>query len=116
VRTGRLAFSYGYGGPGDQDLPRAVKDTDLGGDRFGMIAKAHVPLPAGRWVFTTLSDDGVRVAADGRSLIDNWTWHVPARDRGILELDRDKAVEILVEHFEIDGYAVMELAISPETP
>ncbi|HEX41534.1 MAG TPA: hypothetical protein ENN81_05680 [Phycisphaerales bacterium] len=116
VRTGRLVFSYGYGGPSDQDLPKALKDADLGGDRFGMIARAHVPLPAGRWVFTTLSDDGVRVVADGRTLIDNWTWHVPARDSGILELNRAGTVEILVEHFEIDGYAVMELAISPAIP
>ncbi|HLB75371.1 MAG TPA: PA14 domain-containing protein, partial [Sedimentisphaerales bacterium] len=75
-------------------------------------AKTRLPLSAGKWEFATLSDDGIRLAVDGRAIIDNWTWHGPTRDTGTFELQTDKTVEIAVEHFEIDGYAVLELKIS----
>ena len=35
-----------------------------------------------------------------------------ARDSAKLELDADKTVEIVVEHFQIDGYAVLEFSLS----
>jgi hypothetical protein len=61
----------------------------------------------------TLSDDGVRVTADGRSVIDNWTWHGATADKGTLEVAEDKTVEIVVEYFEIDGAAVLEFELAP---
>jgi len=107
-----LVFSYGWGGPSEQELSRPVTAAKLGGDYFGMIAKTQVPLAAGTWEFATLSDDGVRVTVDDRVIIDNWTWHGPTQDTGTLHLSTDKTVAISVEHFEIDGYAVLELRIS----
>jgi hypothetical protein len=62
----------------------------------------------------TLSDDGVRVSVDDKPVIENWTWHGPTRDLGTLELAADKTVEIVVEHFQIDGYAVLEFSLSPQ--
>lgn len=112
VGTGQLVLSYGWGGPSDQGLSSEVTNAKLGGDYFGMIATTRLPLSAGTWEFTTLSDDGVRVTVDGRLVIDNWTWHGPTRDVGTIELPTDKTVEIMVEHFEIDGYAVLELAVA----
>ncbi len=105
-------FSYAWGGPGEQELSEAVTAAQLGGDHFGMIATTRMPLAAGAWEFATLSDDGVRVTVDGRTIIDNWTWHGPTRDSSLLHLNEDKTVEIVVEHFEIDGYAALELSIS----
>ena len=49
---------------------------------------------------------------DGAKVIDNWTWHGPTRNTGTLDLPADKTVEVIVEHFEIDGYAVLELKVS----
>ncbi|MBE0537598.1 MAG: right-handed parallel beta-helix repeat-containing protein [Phycisphaerae bacterium] len=112
TKVDQLRFNYGYGGPGDQNVEQAVKAAGLGGDRFGMIARTELPLTAGTWEFSTLSDDGVRVIVDGKPLIDNWTWHVPTRDTAALTLTEDKQVELTVEHFEIDGYAVLELDIA----
>jgi hypothetical protein len=66
------------------------------------------------WGFRTLGDNGVRVTLDGQRIMDNWTWHGPTRNEGTLTLAQDKTVEIVVSHFEIDGYAVLELGISPE--
>jgi parallel beta-helix repeat protein len=108
----QLKFKYGWGGPSEQKLSEQLTAAKLGGDHFGMIARTKLPLPAGKWKFTTTSDDGVRVTVDGEPVIENWTWHGPTRDTGTLELPKDKTVEIVVEHFEIDGYAVLELEVS----
>jgi hypothetical protein len=112
----QLRFPYGWSGPSDLRLSPAITAAHLGGDHFGMIAKTRLPLTAGAWEFAALSDDGVRVTADGATIIDNWTWHGPTTNTGALTLSADEIVEIVVEHFEIDGYAVLELAISPHSP
>jgi hypothetical protein len=49
---------------------------------------------------------------DGKPVIENWAWHGPTRDSGTLELATDKTVDIEVEHFQIDGYAVLEFSLS----
>lgn len=108
----QLRFPYGWSGPSGLRLSPAIADARLGDDHFGMIARTRLPLSAGTWEFTTLSDDGVRVVVDGKPIIDNWTWHGPTRDAGVLTLPADKTVDIVVEHFEIDGYAVLELGVS----
>ena len=110
----QLAFKYGWGGPSDQNLSETITAAKLGGDHFGMIASTKLPLSAGTWEFTTLSDDGVRVLVDGKPIIENWAWHGPTRDVGTLTLDKDQEAEIVVEHFEIDGYSVLELGITRE--
>jgi len=112
VRAEHLTFKYGYGGPSDLEISDRVTAARLGGDYFGMIAKTALRMPKGRWEFMTMSDDGVRVTVDGKPVIDNWTWHPPTRNTGTLELRADKTVEIVVEHFEIDGWATLELQIS----
>ena len=58
------------------------------------------------------SDDGVRVSVDDKPVIENWAWHGPMRDTGKLQLPADKTVEIAVEHFQIDGYAVLEFSLA----
>ena len=113
AEAGRLQFKYGFGGPSDQKLSKTLTEAKFGGDHFGMIASTSLPLPAGKWKFTTQSDDGVRVTVDGKPVIENWTWHAPTKDEGVFELSADKTVEIRVEHFEIDGFAVLELGIAP---
>lgn len=111
--VGRLSLKYGHGGPSDLGLSDKITAAKLGGDHFGMIARTTMPLVKGAWQFTTISDDGVRVTVDGKPVIDNWTWHVPTRNEGRLELAEDKTVEIVVEHFEIDGFATLEMGFSP---
>lgn len=111
TRVDSLRFPYGHGGPRDQPCWKDQREKAPGGDHFGTIARASLPLPKGRWRFTTLSDDGVRVSVDGKPIIENWTWHAPTRDEGVFEQPQDGEVGIVVEHFEIDGYAVLELGI-----
>ena len=107
-----LSLQYGMRGPSELGISEKVTSAGFGRDHFGMIARARLPLTKGTWELNTLSDDGVRVRVDDKVLIENWTWHGPTRDSATLDLATDKVVEIVVEHFQIDGYAVLEFSLS----
>ncbi|MBX3746493.1 MAG: right-handed parallel beta-helix repeat-containing protein [Verrucomicrobiae bacterium] len=115
ARLGALDFAYGWGGPRDlRVLNDETRSRAPGGDRFGMRARTRLRLPAGRWRFTVLSDDGVRVRAGGSTVVENWTWHGPTTDTGVYRQEQDGEIELEVEHFEIDGYAVLRVEVSRE--
>lgn len=82
-------------------------------DRFGIIARTEITLPAGQWRLRTRSDDGVRVLVDGETIIENWTHHGATWDEGVVTLEAEKRVPIVVEYFELDGAAVLEFQIEP---
>ncbi len=112
VETDRMTFKYAFGGPSEQKLSDALTNAKIGGDRYGMTARAQVPLAAGTWKISTVSDDGIRVLVDGKPVVEDWTWHPPKRNDGTFTLDRSTTVEIMVEHFEIDGFATLEFELS----
>ncbi len=112
-QIGALDLNYGWRGPKDMGLGEELTRKGPAGDHFGMIARASLRLPAGKWRFTSLSDDGVRVLVAGRKVIENWAWHGPTQDAGEFQQAVEGDVELLVEHFEIDGYAVLRLDIEP---
>ncbi|MBU6410871.1 MAG: hypothetical protein KGR98_10840, partial [Verrucomicrobia bacterium] len=109
-----LSLPYGMRGPGEMGISAKVAAAKLGRDHFGMIGRTRLPLTKGTWKFSTLSNDGVRVSVDGKPVIEDWTWHGPTRDSGQLVLRADKTVEIVVEHFQIDGYAFLEFSLERE--
>ncbi len=110
----RLALPFGYGGPSQQRaLGHEVEAAGLAGDHFGVFASTRIPLPAGRWRVRTLSDDGIRVFVDGRQVLERWDIHGPTEDRVEFETRRRHEVEIRVEYFENDGYAVLDLTLEP---
>lgn len=114
VTTSVAAIDFPYGGGGPRDMPTlrdALAKSKLGPDHFGMIARTTLNLPKGRWRFKTLSDDGVRVTVDGKPVIENWAWHGPTPNEGIFEQVADRDVDIIIEHFEIDGYSTLKLDI-----
>ena len=113
VRLESLQFPYGGRGPKDLKLSEELTRRGPGGDRFGMIARASVPLPAGRWKLLTRSDDGVRIQVNGAVVLENWTWHGPERDEAAFETSEPGSVELVVEHFEIDGHSEFFLDLEP---
>ena len=111
-RTNALRLPFAMGAPA---YTPEVTAAGLPADHFGTIARTRLELAPGRWSVRTRSDDGVRVVVNGETVIENWTWHGPTEDRGEFSVPSasSKPVEILVEHFELDGYAVLELELVP---
>jgi parallel beta-helix repeat protein len=97
--TKRLDFHWKHGGP-------------CGGDHFATRARTRMTLPEGRYEIRTLSDDGVRVRIDGTVVQEDWTWHAPKESRSLVALEAGEH-EIVVEHFEIDGYAALSFDLKP---
>jgi hypothetical protein len=83
---------------GDKARAKAV-----GAAHFGLEAKTTIELAqAGRYRLATVSDDGVRVIVDGKTALENWTWHGPTRDAAEIELTAG-AHTLTLEYFQIDG-------------
>ncbi len=109
-----LDLSYGMGGASQLSVV-SVKIVGTGQpvDRFGTLAKTQLSLPKGRWRLTVTSDDGVRVKVDDETVLEDWTWHAPKTDSVELEIEQERRVHLEVEHFELDGFAVLKLALAP---
>ncbi len=120
-----LRLPFGGGGPADVPaVQAAAKDPAAlpGREHFGTVARTRVRLPEGRWRVRTNSDDGVRVRVSTQDapVIDNWTWHGPTPDQGEFEVNAQAAadpagIEIFVEHFELDGFSVLEFDLERVT-
>ncbi len=111
VELDQLSLKYGMRGPSELGISPKITAAKLGQRHFGMVGRTRLPLPRGTWEFATLSDDGIRVRVNGKAVIENWAWHGPTRDTGKLTLDTDQTVAIEVEHFQIDGYAVLDFSV-----
>ena len=111
-QLGALDFAFGSGGPSNLDAwAVAPSETPLPTDRFGTVAHTVLSFPPGRWSVRTLSDDGIRLWADGELLIDDWTHHATRAHEVVLDVDEPSAVELRVEHFELDGAATLVVEI-----
>lgn len=107
-----LKLNFHHAGPSQlAAAPQHVRDADLPRDRFGTIATTQLTFPAGRWRVRTVSDDGIRVWLDEALVIDDWTWHAPKEHQHEFEVVEEREIAIRVEHFELDGYAVLSLEI-----
>jgi Right handed beta helix region/PA14 domain len=92
---------------GDAEVKKVV-----GGDHFGMRGVSDVEVKeAGKYRVVVVSDDGVRVKVDGKKVVENWTWHAPTRDEGVVELGVGKHT-VEVEYFQIDGAWALSLEMT----
>lgn len=110
LHMGRLRYAFANAGPAglfmDDGSPRT--------DHFGTRATTMLTVPSGSWRVTTRSDDGVRVLAresgkDEVVWIENWTHHGPTEDSTVVRFEEPTRLTLTVEHFELDGYAWLEL-------
>lgn len=102
-----LNLRFDHGGPVDV----LSLEESLPADHFGTIATTTLTFPAGRWRVRTVSDDGIRVWMDEAIVIDDWTQHPPKTHVHEFALAEERAIDLRVEHFEIDGFAVLSLEI-----
>jgi hypothetical protein len=79
---------------------------------FATVATTQIDLPAGKYEFQTLSDDGVRVFLDDHLIINNWSVHPPRRDAETIDLPGGKQT-IRVEHFNGTSLAQLQFWIRP---
>jgi len=98
----RIDFRWGGGKPSEK----------IAGSFFGLVATTSMDLPAGLYVFRTVSDDGVRLLVDGKMITDNWSWHGPTEDQSRIQLDSGKH-EIRIEYFQIDGFSQLQFWLEP---
>lgn len=117
-----LSLPFGMGGPVELAASGLVEDTSgrlgdaaIGSNHFGIEAVGRLRMPEGRWRIRSVSDDGIRISVVTSSnrtetVIDNWTWHAPVADEGTFTVSTEnELVMIRVLHFEIDGFATLEL-------
>ena len=97
------ALDYAWGGALGKDLPA---------DYFATVAEGKFEVPEGTYILNVTSDDGVRVYVDGKKVLEDWTWHGPKLDKVELKLGKGQHT-IRVEHFEIDGYSTLKVALQP---
>lgn len=98
----RIDFAWGIDAPGEK----------VPANHFATVATAEIELPAGQYELRTVSDDGIRVMLDGKTVIDNWTWHPPTQDKAAVDLSAGTHA-FRLEHFEIDGVAQMQFWLTP---
>jgi hypothetical protein len=72
---------------------------------------------SGTYTFSTLSDDGIRVTVDGKTIINDWSDHSARQDNGSINLTGGQKYSIEVDYYQDGGSAVAELMWSgPKTP
>lgn len=108
-----LSFQFGMGGPSSVGISPEITAAKFKPDHFGLIATASLPLPKGKWRIKTMTDDGIRIIADGKTILENWTHHGGTVDTADLDLPEPRAVALTVEYFEIYGAAVLDVQIEP---
>ncbi|RYG43589.1 hypothetical protein EON79_16690, partial [bacterium] len=77
-------------------------------DHFATRAEATVDLPRPMRLDLT-ADDGVRVLIDGRTVLDQWHYQGPTSSALTIPAG---AHRLTIEHFEIDGYAVLQAKLT----
>jgi hypothetical protein len=94
-----IDFDWGWGTP----------SPEVGRDNFSVRWTTRFSFPAGRYCFTTTSDDGIRVSVGGRRVIDAW-YPMRGTRRGCIDLSA-AAHEVRVEYFERLQAANVEVEI-----
>ena len=98
-----ITFDWGYGSPA----------PGLPNDYFSARWTRTINVPqTANYLFTTLSDDGVRVYVDGNLVINDWIEQPAKENRGTANLTSGQHA-ITVEYFEKAGLATMRFDYWP---
>ena len=97
----QLNFNWGRGSP----------MSGFSRDDFSVTWEGEIEASeTGAHIFSTVSDDGIRVYLEGNLIIDNFTDHAPRRDTSSpINLQAGERYSIYVEFYERGGGAVAQL-------
>jgi nitrous oxidase accessory protein NosD len=87
---------------------RAMEDG-VPSDRFAFVAEGSATLPPGDYTLQVISDDGVRVWADGAMILDEWTPHESKVNR--VPIAGGGARRFKVEYYDVTGFAELRFDI-----
>ncbi|HEY3898589.1 MAG TPA: protein kinase [Chthoniobacter sp.] len=111
-----LQFPYQNGGPKALVINEDLSDHGPGADHFGMIAHARIKFPAGKWRLHASGGGGVRILANDKVILENWTADAPVEKLASLEVPTTADVEVTVEHFVLEPTSNFDLTIEPAAP
>jgi hypothetical protein len=106
-----------FAGPAlkEEDLPdlpevpgNKAPEPGLPADHFALVGTTQIRLDAGLYQFDTVSDDGIQVLVDGKTVVDNWTHHGATSDSGRLALGGG-VHRIEVHYCQEDGGAALRV-------
>lgn len=89
--------------------PECAFARDVPADQFGFRATARVLFPPGCWVLKSVSDDGIRVLADGKPIIQDWTHHGATPHEAIISMTEAREIDLQVDWFDLDGHATLRV-------
>jgi hypothetical protein len=88
----------------------AVRQRVSGGS-FGLIARTRIVIDRpGTHSLSVLSDDGARVVVDGKTVIEDWTWHAAKTDTAELSLAKGEHEPVL-EYFQGEGASALSIEL-----
>jgi WD40 repeat protein len=108
-----IDFLYRMTGPRRLNLTPALTERGPEATDFGTIARAQLKLPRRTWKFTVRTDDGIRVIVNGQPLIEQWIHQGPTNLSAVHRQTTDEPVDIVIEHFQEDGWAELKFGIEP---
>ncbi len=100
----RLSYDWGLGSPADE-VPE---------NNFSARFERALHFDAGRYRFTTYSDDGVRLYVDGKLIIDSWRPMRGTRST-VIQL-KEGEHDVRLHYFERSGVALVNLNWQPLQP
>ena len=92
------------------DFVRTPLDTIPSAANFSVRWTGKIrPRFSETYLFTTLSDDGIRVTINGQALIDNLTYHSPSWNSNSIYLAANTDYDVKIEYFQGIGDAQFQL-------
>ncbi len=98
----QINFNWGSGSPA----------PTVNSDNFSVRWTRSLNFAAGRYRFTAISDDGVRMWVNGQLVIDGWSDHPPQSFSGAIDLPNGFA-SLQVEYFDSTGGAQVQISWTP---
>ena len=106
-------FDIGTGAPSFEEYGISspyFTPKDFPNDNFSVRWEGQIKIDQGStYTFYTISDDGIRLFVDGKSIINNWKAQPATENKGTITLQGNKTYPIVIEYFEEGGGEAMIL-------